>query len=197
MSAGTITWLNPIQLDFDAALKDEERFIRELRNQMRRGIRNQNFDDADMQQCVYVIRMLGSHIIAYENGDSPTLYIGRGRVTDRLARHLDRWLSYVCEIGIDTQVEVRILMPRHRSNPDYYKSVESDLIDIFRKRYGAIPFFNSRPENKYANKVRYTEARVKEFRRLIGIGSGKRPLWAIRPTPANPDFATYHKGWSG
>jgi hypothetical protein len=94
----------------------------------------------------------------------------------------------------DTDIEIRIVLPRRQKRVDYFKNVEADLIGWFRQKHGSLPFFNSRIESKFRSKVRYSENHERQLRRLVGIGSGHRPKWALKPTRANEDFATYMRG---
>jgi hypothetical protein len=195
MAGGDIRWLDPISLDFEAARAgDEKRFLGALRKQMREGIRKQGFDLSAVGRCVYVIRMTGRFLVAYETGNSPVLYVGRGNAKQRLASHLGRWLHYVDTFGTGTKVEIRVLVPARRNRSNYFKNVEADLISKFEKRHDSLPFFNRRIEKKFSGKVKYSVTQEKNLGRLVGIGSGKRPHWAIKPTPANRDFSTYLRG---
>jgi hypothetical protein len=187
---GEIKWLTPVQLDFESALVDEEKFLKQLSKQLRQGIR----DQGPLTRCVYVIRMTGQFIVAYRNGNSPVLYVGRGGAGQRLASHLKNWLSEVHEFGREVGVEIRICMPRRKKRRDFFKNVEADLIARFAKKHGSLPFFNSKRETKFEKQVVYDVPARKLLDRSIGIGNGNRPRWAIKPTLANKNLALYLKG---
>jgi hypothetical protein len=103
-------------------------------------------------------------------------------------------MSEVYGFGRNVGVEIRICMPRRQKREDFYKNVEADLIAKFTKKLGSLPFFNSRQETKYVGKVRYNKTTNMLLDRAVGIGSGNRPRWAIKPTPANQNLALYLKG---
>jgi hypothetical protein len=89
---------------------------------------------------------------------------------------------------------LRICVPRRRSRAEFFKNVEADMILWFRRKYGAIPFFNSRRELKWENQVKYPPASRADLNRALGVGSGNRPEWAIRPLPSNEAYDVFHKG---
>src|SRR5580700_3250454 len=97
--ATTISWIEPIQLDYSAA-QQEVAILKALRKQLRDGILSQKaFSERDLDRCVYVVRMTGSVVIAYPWGDSPVLYVGRGQAPKRLATHLKNWLHDAHRFG--------------------------------------------------------------------------------------------------
>lgn len=138
--------------------------------------------------------MKGDFVIAYPCNRSPVLYIGRGSAFGRLSAHLRRWLHQVEGFGKEVRVEVRVCRPRRKNRPDMFKYVEADLISRFAERYGCIPFFNSRRETSFEDCVDYTETDERLLAAAIGVGSGKRPQWAIAPAPANRNYEVFHKG---
>ena len=188
-----IHWLDPVQLcvDDDA---DEAGLVRSLQRQLKAGYRDQEVTDAQMLRSVYIVRLTGSFVISYPKRASPVLYIGRGNAPSRLATHLGRWLSDAFNFGSDTEVEIRMLRPRRRGHSDYFKNVEADLLEMFFERVGSLPFFNSRYETKFAGRVDYGPSQERRLWQQLGTGSGNRPLWALTPMPANPNYARYQRG---
>jgi hypothetical protein len=138
--------------------------------------------------------MRGDFVIAYPKGRSPVLYIGRGDAFGRLSAHMRRWLHEVQGFGKDVGIEIRVCRPRRKGFADMFKCVEADLIADFTYRYGCMPFFNSRWENSFEERVEYTDTDEKQLRAAIGIGSGNRPRWAIAPTPSNPNYDVFNRG---
>lgn len=191
-----IFWLKPIFIDFSKGqLKyDDSKFLKILRSQVRSEFASQNIKLIELKRSVYIIRMTGQFIVSYVKGNSPVLYVGRGIVGQRIAAHLKNWLSDVHTLGGSVGVEIRVCVPRKQNRDDFFKNVESDLIANFNKKHDSLPFFNKRKENKHARKVVYNSSTKLLLNRAIGIGSGKRPLWAIKPTPANKNLSAYLKG---
>jgi len=192
--SNTITWLFPVPLDFSAALTDEERFLRTLRAQLREEIKKQGWRLGDLIRCVYVIRMTGQFIVAYRKGNSPVLYVGRGGAGHRLASHLKNWLSEVHDFGQAVQVEIRICMPRRRKREGFFKNVEADLIARFLRKYGSVPFFNRRKETLFAGRVQYKQGDQHGSEPMNRCRLRQSPRWAIKPTPANKNLASYLAG---
>ena len=196
MEDGELKWLEPVNLDFASALENEESFLKTLRKQVRDAVREQEPADESLKRSVYIIRMTGQFLVAYGKLNSPVLYIGRGTTSSRVASHLRNWLYQAHTFGNDIGVEIRIVIPRRKKRPDFYKNVEADLLYEFKKKHNALPFFNGRSEHKYAQKIRaYSKTNTTLLSRAIGVGAGKRPQWAIRPTKANANFATYLRGF--
>ena len=108
---------------------------------------------------------------------------------------MKKWLGEVETFGKDVRIEIRVCRPRRRRSPELFKFVEANLIALFSKRYGCIPFFNRRREHSFEDRASFTRTDEKFFSAAIGIGRGKRPRWAIAPTPANRNYDAYFKGW--
>lgn len=182
-----------VRIDLTSVLNNETQLLKALQKELREGL--SAIPDGSLSRAVYVIRMTGDFLIAYERRNSPVLYIGRGNCTQRLAAHLKNWLHEVRGFGTGVGVEIRIASPRRQNRPDLFKNVEADLIAHFAKDHGSVPFFNRKYERKYAGKIRtYSPTERKEMRRAIIIGSGNRPQWALKPTKANKAFSTFMKG---
>ena len=193
---GSLVWLEPLRLKHEQGLTTEKRIVKALRDQLLAALVEQDFGKADLDRCVYVIRMTGDFVISYPEGISPVLYIGRGDAFTRLSSHLKRWLNQVDGFGKDVGIEVRVCRPRRKGLADMFKFVEADLISDFQTKFGSIPFFNSRRETSYEKCVDYTDTDVKRLSAAIGVGSGKRPQWAIAPAPSNKNYALFHTGHS-
>lgn len=188
-----IEWLDPIHLEFEEHDTQAD-FLKSLRKTLRNGFRKQGRVDSELSRSVYVIRVFGDTVIDYPEKESPVLYIGRGNAPGRVISHIENWLSDIFYRGNDTDIEIRMLRPRRRGRTDYFKNIEADLIETFLSETGNLPFFNSRREKKYSGKIRYGPSQERQLRRLLRVGQGKRPQWAIRPMPANPSYETYWRG---
>jgi len=190
----SISWLDHIELSPKDGLGTQAAIAKTLRKQLVAALEGQGFAPADLVRCVYVIRMSGDFLVAYPWGNSPVLYIGRGAAFDRLSVHMKRWLHEVEGFGKDVCIQIRVCRPRRKNSAEMFKYVEADLIARFAKKFGSIPFFNSRREWSFEEGVDYTDTDEKQLRASIGVGSGKRPRWAIAPTPANRNYEVYHRG---
>ena len=191
---GGMTWLETIELKPDRSLATEAAIVRTLTKELTEALAQQNFAAIDLTRCVYVIRMKGDFVIAYPKRRSPVLYIGRGSALGRLSSHLKRWLHEVDSFGKDVSIEIRVCRTRRRNFEDLYKYVEADLIARFAKRFGSIPFFNSRRETSFEEWVEYTDTDVALMKAALGVGKGNRPQWAIAPAPANKNYEVFHRG---
>lgn len=187
-------WLDHIELKPDRSLGSEAAIVKTLRRELTEALQKQGYGAADLKRCVYVIRMKGDFVIAYPTGRSPVLYIGRGSALGRLSSHLRRWLHQIDGFGKDVKIEVRVCRTRRRNVAEMFKHVEADLIDWFADKYGVIPFFNSRRETGSADCVYYTDTDEAQMKAALGVGKGKRPLWAIAPAPANKNYDVFHRG---
>lgn len=186
--------LEPIELDFEAAqVAGTEKFVKHLTAQMRTALRAQGFKEAQFPRCVYVIRLKGSFLVAYPRNSSPVLYIGRGVAQQRITAHLKNWLHHVSNFGIKTAIEIRIVHPKRQNRADFFKYVEAQLIADHADRYGALPLFNSKREWSY-EACTFSQDEQKQLSRLIGVGSGNRPWWSIKPEAANDFRDLYLRG---
>ncbi len=191
-----MTWLEHIELKPDRSLGSVAGIVKTLRRELVEVLDAQGYGAAELKRCVYVIRMKGDFVIAYPLRRSPVLYIGRGSALGRLSSHLRRWLHEIDGFGKDVRIEIRVCRTRRKNVTDMFKYVEADLIDWFADKYGSIPFFNSRRETAYEGRVHYTDSDEAQMKAALGVGKGKRPLWAIAPTPANKNYDVFHRGWN-
>ena len=191
-----MTWLEHIELRPDRSLSSVAAIVKTLRTELVEALDAQGYSAADLKRCVYVIRMKGDFVIAYPLRRSPVLYIGRGSALGRLSSHLRRWLHEIDGFGKDVRIEIRVCRTRRKNVTDMFKYVEADLIDWFADKYGVIPFFNSRRETVYEGCVDYTDTDAAQMKAALGVGKGKRPLWAIAPAPANKNYDVFHRGWN-
>ena len=191
-----MTWLGHIELKPDRSLGSVAAIVKTLRRELIEALDAQGYAAVDLKRCVYVIRMKGDFVIAYPFGRSPVLYIGRGSALGRLSSHLRRWLHEIDGFGKDVRIEIRVCRTRRKNVTDMFKFVEADLIDWFADKYGIIPFFNSRRETAYEGCVEYTDTDAAQMKAALGVGKGKRPLWAIAPAPANKNYDVFHRGWN-
>jgi hypothetical protein len=145
------------------------------------------------QQCVYVIRVRGAVAIAYGDKHSPVIYIGEGNAFKRLYGHAF-WISTLLLSVPNIEVEIHIAEIARKNNGWLYKSIEADMIKWFVQEFGCLPWFNKQRERGKEEHYSYDPAAESLLRRHIGVGSGNKFLWAIRPLPNNDQFSPYSKG---
>lgn len=180
-----------VRIEFAKDIHDENQLLKSLRKELRNGL---NSIKGSLSRAVYVIRMTGDFVIAYEKRNSPVLYIGRGNCGQRLASHLKNWLHEVRGFGNGVGLEIRVASPRRQKRKDYFKNVEADLLRDFAKEHGSLPFFNKKYERSFQSKCTHAPEDRNAMRSAILIGSGNKPQWALKPTKANKAFATFLKG---
>jgi len=98
-------------------------------------------NEADLERSVYVLRLNGNFCIQYPNGQSPTLYIGEGRFSQRISAHRT-WVTELQELVGDFSFQVCIAIPRVRNSAETYRDCEAALIDRFADLFGSAPMWN-------------------------------------------------------
>jgi hypothetical protein len=96
----------------------------------------------DDERGIYIISVIGPFAISYPKGPSDIVYIGSGKIWNRINQaHSKKWmLSLESRIGLKFQI--RFASPRVKKSPDVYKYVEGDLIREFIDKYGSYPLIN-------------------------------------------------------
>jgi hypothetical protein len=187
MKSLKLTWVDPIRLSL-ADDDTEKMLVKRLRAEIKGEV-----SDRDLKQSVYLVRMVGRAVIDYDRRPSPVVYIGRGDSVGRLASHLKNWASKAFTWGHDTSLEIRIIRPEHPEDADCFKHLEADLIRWFADKCGMLPLMNARFETSFERKAKYLPSDRKRLHKLLTVGSGKRPHWAIFPLRANPHYDRYYK----
>ena len=181
----------PVQIPFGFT-GVEEKYARAI---VRDRIRSQWPEQKRPTQSVYCICLTGTVAVAYPNTFSPVIYIGEGDAYARLSRHVD-WLVPLLMSVPQLGVEIRLLESVRRNNRSLYRHIEADLIDWFSSDYGALPWFNRQQESGKKGAYEYKRDARKLLNTMIGVGAGRRYLWAIQPTKNNATFDAYSKGTS-
>lgn len=185
-----LDWLDPIFLELGED-DSEAALIKRLRAEIKGAT-----TDRDLKQSVYVVRLMGRAVIAYDKEfSSPVVYVGRGDSVKRLASHLKNWASKAFTWGHDTSLEIRIIRPELKDADESFKNLEADLIRWFHDRAGMLPLINRQFEKSFEGKVSYREDDREKLKNMLGVGRGKRPHWAILPLASNPHYETYYKHW--
>lgn len=137
-------------------------------------------------QCLYVVRLRGTVAVAYGEDFSPVLYIGEGNAKSRLYGHAS-WLARLLMSVPNLEIELHVAEVKRPNNTDLCEYVEADMIRWFREEYGYLPWFNQQRERSKEGQYEYEAEVEKKLRSLLGVGSGNKFLWAIRPTHNNED----------
>lgn len=153
-------------------------------------ILSSSHSDKSLERSVYILRIRSQFVIRYPRFGSPVLYIGEGNFLQRMGSHKRNWLQAFAKEQKDFCYSIWFCVPRVRNNEDAYKSVEGHLIQWFKKKYGAIPLYNSHTE-KEIKKYKYD----KSFYQALMIGKGSRPKWSITPCRSHPAHKKYFKGF--
>ena len=148
-----------------------------------------NFQEKQLDRCVYIIRAQGSFAIKYPKGISPTIYIGEGNFKNRIIQHKN-WLSGLIDLVGEFPINIGICTPRVKNNFSAYKDLEAALLLEFKSIYGCAPLKNKQMETRKSN---YDYQSKDELRDSIMIGRGVRYFWAIEPMPSNKFYEDYFK----
>jgi hypothetical protein len=137
---------------------------------------------ADIRQGVYIISFSGNICVDYQKGQSPVIYIGKGRIQSRISEYLKRWIAHISESLQDMQMDISMVEITVRRPAVTCEEVESDLLEKFKEKYGSYPLLNRRRGIERDNCHTYS-------RRFLQPLNGRRTMkrgWAIRPMPGNP-----------
>jgi len=170
----------------------EEKYARTI---ARDRIRSQWPAQKRPTQSVYCICLTGTVAVAYPNTFSPVIYIGEGNAYTRLNQHV-QWLVPLLMSIPQLGIEIRLLESVRRNNRILYRHIEADLINWFSNEYGALPWFNRQQESGKVGAYEYERDARTLLNAMIGVGAGRRYLWAIQPTKNSPTFDPYSKGIS-
>jgi hypothetical protein len=142
----------------------------------------------DLKRSVYVIRLNGEHCVEYPWGESPTLYIGEGRFSQRINAHRI-WVSELKELVGNFSFQVCIAIPRVRNNTDAYLDCEAAMLERFGAVFGSAPLWNKQFE-KRRNNYQYNQRQVDQ---AICKRSGAKYKWAIKPMKSSPFYQNFIK----
>lgn len=76
-----------VWIEFAKDPNDEKELLKRLRQELRAGLAS---IQGSLERAVYVFRMMGDFVIAYDRRNSPVLYIGRSNCSQRLAVRLKK-----------------------------------------------------------------------------------------------------------
>jgi len=137
-----------------------------------------------IEKGVYVITLADNISVQYKYDISQVLYIGRGKVRDRIKNHLVNWITHLSESLQDIKFKFWFTEIIKQGSPNAFKNVESDLICIFRNTYGEFPLLNKKNGDTCRVDHEYDASLKKPFR----INPKAKTGWCIRPMEDNDWF---------
>jgi len=184
-----ISWCEPIRVRFGFTGLTSEQAIPIIRQLIQA-------EWPEMQrynQCVYVVRLQGTVAVSYKSDHSPVIYIGEGNAFIRLYDHA-YWISSLLVSIPNTQIEIHIAQVARKNHASLYQYIEADMIKWFADGFGMLPWFNRQRERSKESHYEYDQDAEQKLRKHLGIGSGNKFLWAIKPLPNNDQHEPYEKG---
>lgn len=151
-------------------------------------LKNQGADLSLIDKSVYVIRLKSPFSINYPNKHTPTIYIGEGKLIDRLRNH-EKWIKRLQQLGYAFKIEVACCFPRTEADPRAHRVFEAHLLKQFLVRFGSLPLKNSIPEH-ISLAHEFSRSAVGE---VLGPGKGAKHKWAIQPLTTNPFKRVFEK----
>ncbi len=130
---------------------------------------------------VYVLRLAGKFSFDYKNErHTPVVYIGEGKFRGRINSHR-KWLKKLHALISETPLEVKFCFPRGPDDVARHRELEAVLLAEFKRKFGALPLQNKQHE-RVISSIIFQERTLGQ---VLGPGSGKEFLWALRPLKAN------------
>lgn len=145
------------------------------------------------KQCVYIVRVRGAVAISYNTAHSPVIYIGEGDAFNRLYGHA-YWISTLLLSVPNIEIEIHIAEIARKNNGKLYQYIESDMIKWFFDSFECLPWFNKQREKSKEDRYSYQPDARRLLKKHIGLGSGNKFRWAIRPLANNDQYKSYSKG---
>jgi hypothetical protein len=130
----------------------------------------------EVRKGVYVICVSNPFTIGYEKGVSEIIYIGIGNIASRLESHFNNSLFDFMMSVAGANFDFYLTEPKGSAGDQYYKHIEYELLEKFKKKHGSYPLLN-----KNAGSQKEFEGAGKGWDKPLS-GSGKRPIWEIRAT---------------
>ena len=101
--------------------------------------------DLEDERAVYVIKILPPFSLSYPLQPSPVIYLGKGKVWNRLSQGHSKWIKKIHE-KLGVRFLVNYCCPRRQKYEAAYENVEADLIQMFVDKFGTLPLMNGRKE---------------------------------------------------
>lgn len=147
----------------------------------------QGIDLLDLPHCVYVIRLQNTFVIEYaENKLSPVVYVGEGKLRNRLNTHR-KWLAKLQSLLPEAPLEVKFCFPRTEDGSPLNEQYEAHLLMRFKKQFGQLPLRNRKQQLDDGGLTFSKEGR----QQALGPGTGKKYIWSIKPLEAKVPFTKF------
>lgn len=144
-------------------------------------------DPKEFPNSVYVIRLASKFLIQYSPKKfSPVIYIGEGRLRNRLDKHR-RWLTDLQKLLPQASFEVKVCFPRSARSTALNRPYEAHLLLQFCKQFGQLPLRN-RKQQLIDEGINFSRTGRQQ---ALGPGTGKKYTWAIKPLPAQVAFTKF------
>ncbi|QXQ06923.1 hypothetical protein KX816_02325 [Sphingosinicellaceae bacterium] len=163
--------------------------IQQMRETWRASYDNDYLASQDFNRIangVYVIAIGGGFAVNYECGPSEVMYIGRGRIANRLRSHLVNWIFDMSLSLRDVPFKFFMETVGDGRSPNAFKDFEHLMLKTFSEKFGEKPL---------VNKIHGREGHIVHrfsgpWKRPFDNRSGKC-LWAIRPSKRNAWFKEF------
>lgn len=156
--------------------------VRETWDRDVENIANKNWFSG-VKNGVYVIAIGHGFGVSYGDACSEVMYIGRGKIENRLRSHLHNWIFDMSRSLRDVPFKFYLEEFGDGRSPDAFKDFEHWLLDQFHEKFGEKPLLN---------KIAGREGTIDhEFSGNCSApldNRGKKFLWQIRPSTKNPWF---------
>jgi hypothetical protein len=182
---------------FDLAVFDE--YSEEVQTELRRraieravaaikeSFWEKGIDIASIKRGVYVISLSSPLTLKYQNKFSQVIYVGLGNVMGRIKAHFDHSLFDFMQSLSGANFDFHFAHPGRRGCADYYKHVEWQMLEYFKRNYGGLSENQPYPIlNKNAGSKRKIDDQTLWWTKPLK-NNGKTPRWAMSPTPKS-DF---------
>jgi len=135
-------------------------------------------------QGIYIVSLAGSICIGYPNEESQVIYVGQGKIRERIKAHLKNWVAHLSESLQDMEFNIYMTEVKVPGFAEAYKDVEYDILEEFRERYGQLPIQNSISGRYSEREHEYNKKAFYPIWRNRNINKG----WKIEPMPDNDWF---------
>jgi len=134
---------------------------------------------SDLKQGVYIIAMSAPLTLKYKNKNSEVIYVGIGNVASRIQSHFEISLFDLMQSLSGADFDLKFAKPKKPYHTDYFKHVEYQMLEYFRKTAGELPLLN---KNTGSNKDIESDD---EWWATPLKGAGKKPRWALTALPGS------------